>query len=103
MSRRAVQSRIDGPFVLNNNEAPVEFTQSARRHKIGRGRVRQVIADPVVVVRINECRLPTFDCSSSGRALEVIAIEGPDRTLVVIHAMDLRGKYRALFEEEGRP
>lgn len=41
--------------MLNNNDVvPVEFTQSSRRHKIGRARVRQVLADPVVVVRIEE-------------------------------------------------
>jgi len=46
----------------------IEFTQSARRHKIGKARVRQVLANP----------------------------------LVVIHAMDLRPKFRALYEEGKR-
>jgi hypothetical protein len=59
----------------------VEFTQSSRRHKIGRARIRQVMANPVAVVRIEE---------------------EADR-LVVIHAMDLRAKFRTLNEEGTRP
>lgn len=90
--------------MLNNNEATrVEFTQSARRHKIGRARVLQVLARPVVVVRIEEdhdprVRMLVVGDDASGRAIEVIAVEEAGR-LVVIHAMDLRQKFRALYEE----
>lgn len=90
--------------MLNNNEeARVEFTQSARRHKVGRARVQQVLADPVVVVRIEEdhdprIRLLVLGTDASGRALEVIAIQEIG-CLLVIHAMDLRQKFRALYEE----
>jgi hypothetical protein len=93
--------------MLNNNEVvPVAFTQSSRRHKIGRARVRQVLADPVVVVRIEEphdprVRMLYLGDDVSGRALEVIAVEESDR-LVVIHAMDLRDKFRKLYEEGKR-
>jgi len=93
--------------MLNNNEVVlVEFTQSSRRHKIGRARVRQVLADPVVVVRIEEphdprVRMLYLGDDVSGRALEVIAVEESDR-LVVIHAMDLRDKFRKLYEEGKR-
>jgi hypothetical protein len=94
-------------ILLNNNTGvPVEFTQSARRHKIGRARVRQVLADPVVVVRIEEphdprVRMLYLGDDESGRALEVVAVEEGDR-LVVIHAMDLRDKFRMLYEEGKR-
>jgi hypothetical protein len=94
--------------MLNNNDVVlVEFTQSSRRHKIGRARVRQVLADPVVVVRIEEphdprVRLLYLGDDVSGRALEVVAVEESDR-LVVIHAMDLRDKFRKLYEEGKRP
>jgi len=92
---------------LNNNiYVSVEFTQSARRHKVGRARVRQVLADPVVVVRIEEpgdprVRMLYLGDDESGRALEVVAVEEGDR-LVVIHAMDLRAKFRELYEEGKR-
>ena len=85
----------------------VEFTQSARRHKIGKARVRQVLANPVFVDRIVEehdprVRLLILGDDDTGRALEVIAVEEDD-VLVVIHAMDLRQKFRALYEEGKRP
>ncbi|MSV51207.1 MAG: hypothetical protein F2892_02915 [Actinobacteria bacterium] len=85
----------------------VEFTQSARRHKIGKARVRQVLANPVVVDRIVEVhdprvRLLILGDDDTGRALEVIAVE-EDEVFVVIHAMDLRQKFRALYEEGKRP
>ena len=85
----------------------VEFTQSARRHKIGKARVRQVLANPIVVNRIVEdhdprIRLLILGDDDTGRALEVIAVEEDD-VLVVIHAMDLRPKFRALYEEGMKP
>ena len=85
----------------------VESTQSARRHKIGKARVRQVLANPVVVDRIVEehdprVRLLILGDDDTGRALEVIAVE-EDEVFVVIHAMDLRQKFRALYEEGKRP
>ena len=85
----------------------VEFTQSARRHKIGKARVRQALANPVVVDRIVEghdprVRLLILGDDDTGRALEVIAVE-EDEVFVVIHAMDLRQKFRALYEEGKRP
>jgi len=64
------------------------------------------MADPVTVVRLEvddepRVRLLFLGDDASGRALEVIAVDGGDR-LVVIHAMDLRSKFRKLYEEGKR-
>ena len=78
-SRRALDRDC---FVVQNRGVLVEFTQSARKHRIGRARVRQVLADPVA-----EATLPA----------------GGDRQeRLVIHAMDLRPKWRHLYEEGKR-
>lgn len=98
---------IDETIVFNNNTSVrVEFTQSARRHKIGKARVRQVLVNPIVVNRIVEdhdprIRLLILGDDDTGRALEVIAVE-EDHVLVVIHAMDLRPKFRTLYDEGKR-
>lgn len=103
----AAHQGVDGIVLLHNNEGVhVEFTQSARRHKVGKARVRQVLANPIVVERIVQDRAPKIRLlilgdDGSGRAVEVIAVEG-DGVLVVIHAMDLRSKCRALYEEGKR-
>ena len=100
----AVVNILDRGVVLNNNrESRVEFTQSARQHKIGRARVLEVLANPVVVDRIEETESPTvrllvLGSDRSGRVLEVVVVEEGDM-LVVIHAMDIRPKFRALYEE----
>jgi hypothetical protein len=52
----------------------IVFTQSSRRHRVGRTRIRDVLAAPVVVVM------------------------EPDR-VIVIHAMDIRPKFYGLYEE----
>lgn len=78
----------------------LQFAQSARRHRIGRARVRQVLAEPVLVVepppdaanRDRPCLFLGDD--DTGRALEVIGVFLADGDLLVIHAMDLRAKYR---------
>lgn len=100
----AVVNILDRGVVLNNNrESRVEFTQSARKHKIGRATVLEVLGNPVVVDRIEETESPTvrllvLGSDRSGRVLEVVVVEEGDM-LVVIHAMDIRLKFRALYEE----
>lgn len=80
----------------------VEFTQSARRHRVGRARVLQVIADPIATAVIpadadRPERLVFLGRDASGRALEVMAVV-TQRGLLVIHAMDLRPKWRSIME-----
>ncbi len=80
----------------------VRFSQSARRHRIGRARAQAVLADPVRIVRTpgpagREMWMYLGD-DHTGRALEVGVLEEADATLVVVHAMDLRAKYRDQYE-----
>jgi hypothetical protein len=84
----------------------IEFTQSARKHRIGRARVRQVLADPIAEAILpaeqgRQERLVFVGDDESGRALEVMAVR-TDKGLLVIHAMDLRPKWRTLYEEAKR-
>lgn len=84
----------------------VEFTQSARRHRIGRTRVLQALAYPIAVVEVDDERavgkkLLILGKDQTGRALEIIAVL-EDENLIVIHAMDLRPKFRGLYEEGKR-
>lgn len=82
----------------------IRFAQSARRHKIGRERVRQVIAAPRVVFEIETPsseqadRLLILGDDHTGRELEVVVVSLEDGSLLVIHAMDLREKYRDAYE-----
>ena len=92
--------------VVQNRRVLIEFTQSARKHRIGRARVRQVLADPIAEAILpaeqgRQARLVFVGDDESGRALEVMAVR-TDRGLLVIHAMDLRPKWRTLYEEAKR-
>lgn len=82
----------------------IEFAQSARRHRIGKARARHVVQHPraqFVVPDSNgrDDRILFLGDDQTGRALEVMAVELADERLYVIHAMDLRDKYRAAYEE----
>lgn len=44
-------------------------------------------------------RLVCLGDDANGRAIEVIAVEGDKDDLIVIHAMPLRDKYLAQYEE----
>ena len=81
----------------------VEFTQSARKHRVGRKRVLEVLALPIVVITLNDAhgrdkRLVFLGKDHSGRVLEVMAVEIVGG-LLVIHAMDIRPKWRKVYEE----
>ncbi len=84
----------------------IDFAQSARKHRNGRARVRQVIEDPVAELRLPggegfDDRLVFLGDDTTGRALEVMAVPLIDG-LLVIHAMDLRAKWRPQYEEGKR-
>jgi hypothetical protein len=83
--------------------AQLRFTQAARKHKIGKARIAYVIDNPVVTFTIaapdgdSDNRTLYLGDDHTGRALEILTvpIEGGE---LVIHAMDLRAKYRAVYE-----
>lgn len=80
---------VDIAFLLNNNL--VGFTQSARWHRVGRARVRHVLAH-VRAITIDEgppLRLLFVGDDHTGRSLEVVAVWDFPR-LFIIHAMDAR-------------
>jgi hypothetical protein len=84
----------------------IEFARSARRHRIGRARALHVIANPVVEVIVageegQEDRLVYLGDDATGRALEVMAVP-IEAGILVIHVMDLRPKWRPLYEEGKR-
>lgn len=87
------------------------FTQSARRHHIGRAHAIYAIANAVKVLRSpapegsqhRGDRLLFLGDDDRGLPLEVAAIELSTEALLVIHVMVLRDKYRAAYEEGKRP
>jgi hypothetical protein len=101
-------------FVRQNAEAEFRRTRwarSASKHRISRRSIRFVI---------ERCRLryteppppeapsgatPRFlflGDDQQGRAVEVMAVEKDDQSLLVIHAMELRDRYRLDYEEAKR-
>ena len=91
---------VDIAFLLNNNR--VRFTRSSRKHRVGRARVRTVLAtNPVVDITTegdHRARILAVGPDWTGRQLEVVAVieEG---YIVVIHAMDARPKLIRLYSE----
>ena len=84
----------------------IRFTRSARKHRVGRARVVYVVEHPCVVVRQirpDEREVVMFlGDDDTGRALEVGAVEVSEDLLLVIHAMDLRDKFRGPYEQGKR-
>ncbi len=92
-------------------DAPnVRFARSATRHRISKDRVIHVIANYRVrfeqpppdtqAARARSTRVVYLGDDDRGRALEVMAVEGKRGELLVIHAMELRDKYRKHYEDE---
>jgi hypothetical protein len=94
-------ARLDDPNV--------RFARSATRHRISRDRIRHVIANYRVSfegpppdtggARARSMRVVYLGDDDRGHALEVMAVEGKHGELLVIHAMELRDKYRKRYED----
>ena len=83
----------------NSDRGEIRFTQSARRHRIGRASARHVLAttDPTPVTTSSGAKTWLYiGPDERGRELEIIALEVADAAqpyLLVIHVMptQLRG------------
>jgi len=95
----------------NVSQKRVRFARSATKHGISKDRIRHVIAHcglifeesaPTRDAEALDDRLVCLGDDADGTALEVMAVEGSKGELVVIHAMELRAKYRDQYEEAKR-
>ncbi|MFZ1925310.1 MAG: hypothetical protein WAU42_04105 [Solirubrobacteraceae bacterium] len=87
----------------------MRFARSATRHRISKDRIRHVIATYRVRfdepppdtegARTRSTRIVYLGDDDQGCALEVMAVEGEHGELLVIHAMELRDKYRKRYED----
>lgn len=94
--------RLDGPNV--------RFARAATRHRISKDRIRHVIANYQVrfeesppetdSARPRSPRVVYLGNDDHGRPLEIMAVEGKRGELLVIHAMELRDKYRKRYEDK---
>lgn len=89
----------------------VRFARSATKHRVSKESIRHVVAHcglsfeeppPTRGAAVSDRRLVCLGDDATGRALEVVAVEGPGGELIVIHAMALRKKYEAQYEEAKR-
>jgi hypothetical protein len=92
-------------------EVRVRFARAATRHRVSKDSIRHVLSN--YSVRFEEppptdkpggrsVRLVHLGDDATGQALEVMAIKLDDGTLLVIHAMTLRNKYKQRYEEAKR-
>lgn len=87
-------------------EAKITFARSTTKHRISRQRSLYVIEHCGLQIvkhhRISsglEQRVVFIGDDLEGVALEVIAIEEDEEEFVVIHAMDMRKRFRGIYEE----
>lgn len=101
-----MSDKIDRLSELNPS---VRFARSATRHRIPKNSTRHVIENyrlcieepPPVGGPSRATRIIYLGEDQHGRALEVMAVEGEGGELLVIHAMELRKKYRKRYVEAG--
>jgi len=86
----------------------LKWARAATKHRISRERSRYVIEHcglrfeeepPVDAPAGASTRLVFLGDDVQGTALEVMAVELEDGSLLVIHAMPLRDRYRKQYEE----
>jgi hypothetical protein len=106
---RILHGETEQRYIVRQNVWPdepvIRFARSATKHRISRERSRYVIEHCgfQVVDRIPrkgpDKHVLFFGDDLEGVALEVLTAEAKQEELTVIHAMDLRPKFRELYEE----
>jgi hypothetical protein len=108
-----VLGKADERAILFRQNVPAEFNRlewarSATKHRISRERIRNVLehcelifkgAPPADCPRARDKRWVFLGRDRTGTDLEVIAVESEDGSLLVIHAMKLRPRYRNVYAE----
>lgn len=92
---------------LSRQNASIRFARSATRHRIPKDATRHAIANyrlrfeepPLQGALSRAKRIVYLGDDQHGRPLEVMAVEGEHGELLVIHAMEMRTKYRDRYEE----
>ncbi len=111
--RRILREELERRYSVRQNvwpEAPpISFARSATKHRISRERSLYVIEQcgiQFIERRRSENfsdgpdkRVFFFGDDLEGVRLEVVAAESPEEEFTVIHAMNLRDKFLALYEE----
>jgi hypothetical protein len=109
-----LEPRRSATFVRQNDLAEfkrLRWARSASEHRIGRRQIRFVIErcrlrfseePPAGAADDASQRLVFLGDDEGERALEVMAVAREDESLLVIHAMELRDRYRLDYEEAKR-
>lgn len=89
----------------------LRWARSVSKHRVSRRQIRFVLdrcrlrfteAPPAEAPEDASHRLVFLGDDDRGRALEVMAVEKADESLLLIHAMELRDRYRLDYEEAMR-
>lgn len=88
----------------------LRWARSATKHRISRKRTRYLLENCLLILKEDppQCaaalatRWVFLGEDKAGVALEVIAVETGQENLLVIHAMNLRSRYRGAYEEVRR-
>ena len=86
----------------------IVWARSATKHRIRKHRSRYVIERCGLIFRVPSMgvepddRLVFLGDDEEGQPLEVVAVGLDDGALLVIHAMEMRERYRPFYEEAAR-
>lgn len=80
----------------------IEIHGSARKHGVADSDIRHAITYAFYWAELKDDRLLYLGPNRAGNPLEIIGIirRGDSETLLVIHAMPMRAKFRALLRKE---